>query len=100
MSAPQARTASGSNPFTVAWVPTGINAGVATIPCGVTISPVRAAPSVAMMRNEKTSAMINGLAAHQETGIAIGIEAVVGLDRVRVSAFHQLEAGECRDQHE
>src|SRR5262245_18372524 len=55
MSAPLARTASGARPFTVAWVPIGRNAGVATAPCGVTISPRRAAPSVASKRNEKAS---------------------------------------------
>src|SRR5262249_57245477 len=55
MSTPLGRTASGARPFTVAWVPIGRNAGVATAPCGVTISPRRAAPSVASKRNEKAS---------------------------------------------
>ena len=48
MSAPVARTVSGSSPLTVACVPTGMNAGVRTGPCGVANSPQRAAPSVAM----------------------------------------------------
>ena len=39
----------------VACVPTGKNAGVATVPCGVDISPRRAAPSVASKRKEKTA---------------------------------------------
>src|SRR5262245_4157851 len=50
MSAPAARTVSGASPFTVACVPTGIKAGVATGPCAVAISPQRAAPSVAIRR--------------------------------------------------
>src|SRR6202051_779015 len=55
MSAPPARTACGSMPLTVAWVPTGMKAGVATRPWGVVISPQRAAPSVAIRRNWKAS---------------------------------------------
>src|SRR3989442_1622549 len=55
MSAPVARTASGAKPLTVAWVPTGIKAGVATTPCGVTISPRRAVPSTKRRRKEKGS---------------------------------------------
>src|SRR5499433_2955541 len=50
MSAPAARTVSGASPFTVACVPTGMKAGVATAPCAVAISPQRAAPSVAIRR--------------------------------------------------
>src|SRR5215475_14467797 len=53
MSAPVARTVSGASAFTVAWVPTGMKAGVATGPCGVMISPQRAAPSVAIRRKER-----------------------------------------------
>src|SRR5262245_45985931 len=52
MSAPLARTVSGSSPLTVAWVPTGMNAGVRTGPWGVTNSPQRAAPSLAINRKE------------------------------------------------
>src|SRR4051812_46822927 len=46
MSVPVARTSPGGIPFTVACVPTGIKAGVRTLPCSVSISPRRAAPSV------------------------------------------------------
>ena len=53
--APVARTASGASPFTVACVPTGMKAGVATAPCGVMISPRRAPPCVARRRKEKGS---------------------------------------------
>src|SRR5262249_14863591 len=52
MSVPVARTVAGANPLTVAWVPTGMKAGVATKPWGVGISPQRAAPSVAIRRKE------------------------------------------------
>src|SRR5262249_55729118 len=50
MSAPAARTVSGASPFTVACVPTGMKAGVATAPCAVAISPQRAAPSGVIRR--------------------------------------------------
>ena len=43
----------GCTPLTLACVPTGMKAGVRTRPCGVAISPLRAAPSVAMRRKEK-----------------------------------------------
>src|ERR1700694_4749394 len=39
-------------------------------------------------------------AAEQQAGIAVGIEPVAGVDRMRVSVLHGLEAGESRDQHE
>src|SRR3990170_6056985 len=45
--APSARTSSGWSDFTVAFVPTGMNAGVRISPCLVTRTPARAAPSVA-----------------------------------------------------
>src|ERR1035441_722263 len=32
----------GASPFTVAWVPTGMNTGVSTMPCGVCSKPARA----------------------------------------------------------
>ncbi len=45
MSAPQARTSSGSSALTVACVPTGMKAGVGTSPWRVRSTPLRAAPS-------------------------------------------------------
>src|SRR4249919_2664315 len=57
MSAPLARRASEVMPFTVACVPTGMNAGVATMPWAVVISPHRAAPSRARRRKEKRSSI-------------------------------------------
>ena len=47
MSAPVARTLSGSIAFTVPAVPTGMKAGVRTSPRAVRSTPVRALPSVA-----------------------------------------------------
>jgi hypothetical protein len=55
ISAPVAATISGVIPFTVACVPTGMKAGVATRPCGVTNSPRRAAPSLLISWKEKGS---------------------------------------------
>src|SRR5881397_2519220 len=48
---PRARSSSGSIVFTVAFVPTGMNAGVGTSPCAVRRTPARAAPSVAVTSN-------------------------------------------------
>src|SRR4051794_38064517 len=53
MSAPTARRAERCTPLTVAWVPTGMKAGVRITPRAVAISPVRAAPSVANRRKLK-----------------------------------------------
>src|SRR3990167_4750369 len=57
MSAPAARTCSGSIALTVAAVPTGMKAGVRILPRGVSISPRRAAPSVARMEKRNTSGL-------------------------------------------
>src|SRR5919112_988896 len=51
MCAPRSRTSSGSSVLTVAFVPTGMNAGVGTSPCAVRTTPARAAPSVASSSN-------------------------------------------------
>ena len=53
MSAPVARTVSGSMAFTVAAVPTGMKAGVRMTPRGVAISPSRARPSCAFKAKAK-----------------------------------------------
>src|SRR3990172_4770157 len=57
MSAPAARTCSGSIALTVAAVPTGMKAGVRILPRGVSISPRRAAPSVARMEKRNKSGL-------------------------------------------
>src|SRR6188508_2238539 len=60
MSAPAARTAAVCTPLMVACVPTGMKAGVRTVPCAVAIAPRRAAPSVAVSVKPKSGA-IRGL---------------------------------------
>src|SRR6478672_2492422 len=62
MSAPLARTSSGRIAFTVAAVPTGMNAGVRISPRRMAMEPPRAAPSVAAIENEKR-VIARGLAA-------------------------------------
>src|SRR5262245_16558311 len=50
ISAPSERTSSGSSILTVAFVPTGMNAGVRTSPWAVWRTPARASPSEATAR--------------------------------------------------
>src|ERR1700746_3960000 len=99
MSAPVARTASGSRPLTVACVPTGMKAGVATVPWGVMISPRRAAPSVAIRRNWKAGIGTLVLRTEQQAGVPVGIEAIACRDGMRIGLLHHLQATEGRDQH-
>jgi len=42
--APTALRSAGESVRTVAWVPTGMNIGVSTVPCGRVSEPERAAP--------------------------------------------------------
>jgi hypothetical protein len=53
ISAPEARTSCGFIAFTVAAVPTGMNAGVRMSPRRIAIVPMRDLPSVAAMVNSK-----------------------------------------------
>ena len=57
MSAPVPRTWSIYMAFTVPPVPTGMKAGVRTVPRGIEISPRRALPSLARSLNRKFSLM-------------------------------------------
>src|SRR2546429_548696 len=50
MCVPSACSSSGSTVLTVAFVPTGMNAGVGSSPCAVRRIPARAAPSLAVLR--------------------------------------------------
>ena len=52
--APARRTSAGWRPRTAPWVPTGMNAGVATAPWGSERVPARASPSVASGVNSNT----------------------------------------------
>src|SRR5947209_2223331 len=103
ISAPAARTSSWCTPLIAPCVPTGMKAGVRTTPCDVVISPARAAPSVAISRNENASciaAFMDVYLAEQQASVAIGVEPVVARDGVTVSAAHDVEAAEGADQHE
>ena len=48
--APSAQSSSGWTPFTVPFVPTGMNAGVETSPCAVRSVPARRATTVVAYR--------------------------------------------------
>ena len=58
ISAPARATSAGFIAFTVAAVPTGMNAGVRIVPRSIAIAPVRAAPSVAAIVKAKRGALI------------------------------------------
>ena len=89
-----ARTSSVVSPLTVACVPTGMKAGVATVPCGVVISPRRAAPSMASRRRKRSDMRRRRSArlAEQQAGVAVGIEAIARRDRMRIGALHARRA--------
>src|SRR5437016_14592466 len=98
MSAPAARTSSWCTPLIAPCVPTGMNAGVRTTPCAVLISPARAAPSVAISRNENGSGIVAFVAAfmgaylaEQQASVAIGVEPVIVSDGETGSAAHHVE---------
>src|SRR5215472_15815531 len=76
-----------------------MKAGVRTIPCVVAISPVRAAPSLAISRNENELAIAAYLS-EQQASVAIGIEAVIDGDGVRIGLAHDVEAAKRASQHE
>src|ERR1700687_2991030 len=81
-------------------VPTGMNAGVRMTPCGVRISPSRARPSVWWRVKAKVWVILPAiLRAKQQACIAIGIEAIIEGDRVRVGLPHDIEAAKGTDQH-
>src|SRR5215831_17797151 len=110
MSAPVPRTWSMYMAFTVPPVPTGMKAGVRTVPRGMTISPRRAMPSVASRRNPKLSGIIFLVAAKassmlissskEQARIAIGVEAITFLDRVSIGRAHRFQPRKSGDEHE
>ena len=69
--APSALADSGSTPLTVAFVPTGMKAGVRICPCGVVITPVRAIPRAVPIRKWKGVAVM-GAIQHRARGQAVG----------------------------
>src|SRR5258705_11452394 len=102
MSAPEARTSSGRIALTVAAVPTGMNAGVRISLRGMTITPVRAAPSAAAIEKAKPvmgvrlAALVGG---QQQTRVAVRIEAVALLARMSGLRRHDANAHHGADQH-
>src|SRR6516165_3251636 len=76
-----------------------MKAGVRTTPCAVAISPARAAPSLAIRRNENEPAIAAYLS-EQQASVAIGVKAVIVGDSVVVGAAHDIESAECADQNE
>src|SRR3989337_514023 len=99
MSAPAAATSSGNMALTVAPVPTGMKAGVRTIPRGIVIVPVRALPSRALPEKEIRSANRRSfhlspggegvLSRAKQAGIAIGVKAVALFNGMGIGAIHQ-----------
>ena len=80
--------------LTVPAVPTGMKAGVRIPPRGMAISPRRARPSVGKTwkaKRRRGHGRGSGRA-KQQAGIAIGIEAIAGGDRMRVGGAHGVEA--------
>ena len=76
--------------LTVAFVPTGMNAGVGTSPCAVRSTPARAAPSVAVSTKRS----------QDQHRIAEGVEAVALVDREPVELARLLDAGERHHERE
>src|SRR5262249_16283494 len=76
-----------------------MKAGVRTTPCAIAISPARAAPSLAIRRNENERAIAAYLS-EQQASVDIGVKAVIAGDSVVVGAAHDIESAERADQHE
>src|SRR2546423_6114359 len=101
---------SGSSALTVARVPTGMNAGVSTLPCGVEKTPARAAPAEPAISNEK-SIVINPNKTAQSDGprrsasdnrhcITIRIQSVPFGDCFLIRPHGEIVPGEGRDEHD
>src|SRR3954468_24766069 len=86
MSAPDARTSAGLTAFTVAAVPTGMNAGVRISPRCIAIVPSRALPSVWWMVNWKRGMRV-ALAA--DPAPSRGNMANQATEKLREMATHQ-----------
>src|SRR5262245_13341267 len=92
--APSALTSSGWSVFTVAFVPTGMKAGVGMSPCAVFTTPVLAAASRAVTVKVLTRG------SDDQHRVAEGIEPVSLLDRDAVELERLLDAGEGHDEGE
>jgi hypothetical protein len=98
MPAPALFTSSRKTAFTVAAVPTGMNAGVRIAPRGVTISPSRAPPSAANSLKEKGAVKLShlprgepGKHRHMKKPNAIPREHVLYATGIRESAVQHKE---------
>src|SRR3954471_7737506 len=91
-----ARRSSGSSALTVASVPTAMNAGECTTPCGVAKRPARAAPEVfTRVKSKLTSSP-----SYDRHRVAVGVEAVSLGDRLSIRAHRQVVTRERGDEHD
>src|SRR6188768_297934 len=92
MRAPISARSRGSTPFTVARVPTGMNTGVSTGPCGVSITPRLASPSRCVTRNPKPAATDEGYTRIDNS--TSGTDDVPFMKRLRVGVIYGGRSGE------
>src|SRR5690349_11746197 len=96
-----ARRSSGSSAFTVASVPTAMNAGECTTPCGVANRAARAAPLV--VSRVKSNGFIScsqDVDSDDGHRVAVRIEAIAFGDRLTICAHGELVAQEGGDEHD
>src|SRR6266508_4399504 len=95
---PISRSWSGHTPFTVAAVPTGMNAGVRKDPRPVEIVPALA--SLPPSRASTVNRSVNGSSSRDEHRVAVTVEAVLPGDRLPVRRAYRVDAGERHHQGE
>src|SRR6185503_19094716 len=106
--APIACRSSGSSDLTVASVPTAMNAGVSTTPCGVVNRPARAAPCCASSENANSDTWlqnaiaVNGGGIRSDDGhrVAVRIKAIPVRNGFAIRAHRQLVPRERGDEHD
>src|SRR5436190_16952525 len=86
----------GSSALTVARVPTAMNAGVTTTPCGVANRAARAAPDVVSREKSK----LTGSGSDDGHRVTVRIEAIALGDRLPVRAHREIVSGDGRDEHD
>src|SRR5262245_49255258 len=94
--APSTRTSSGWSVLTVAFVPTGMNAGVGIAPCAVSRSPARAAPSVALTVNALTVRCAHCRGGYRKERRTLGATPRLHPLRAYRESAHAWETGSCR----
>src|SRR5487761_91284 len=114
ISAPIPMTSRGVIALTEPYVPTGMNAGVSTVPRAKVRRPRRPSPSVAWIANWRevirplsrvwsgpAQTVYRSRAPRQDQHrVAIREEAVVLFDRMPVGVEDRLAPGQCRHQHQ